>query len=151
MSLDILLRIARETAVRHGLSWDGTVPLSGSGLRLGDLLDRQRREPPRHLQSRQSIPLGPYIFFPVESYLEQESAIIRLTEKERDILLLLLDAAPDSVNRKQLLDSVWGYASGVETHTQETHIYRLRQKIESNPARPALLVTDGEGYKLGTL
>jgi DNA-binding response OmpR family regulator len=147
MTRDLLFRVIQETAARHGMAWNG--PLPGTpGLRLGVLLDQQRAEPPRHLKDRAPVILGPYRFFPAESSLETESSAIRLTEKERDILLLLLDAAPRSVTRQHMLDTVWGYASGVETHTLETHIYRLRQKIEPQPARPVLLVTDGDGYRL---
>ena len=47
-----------------------------------------------------------------------------------------------------LLAEVWGYNAHVTTHTLETHIYRLRQKIEPNPATAAILVTEGGGYKL---
>jgi DNA-binding response OmpR family regulator len=78
---------------------------------------------------------------------------IRLTEKERDILLCLLAAKAQgegggAVERRALLDRVWGYAETVETHTLETHIYRLRQKIEMDPASPQYLLTDGTGYRL---
>lgn len=72
---------------------------------------------------------------------------ITLTEKEVDILKLLMGAG-GAVSRKALLDGVWGYADSVETHTLETHIYRLRQKIEDDPARPNILITDDTGYRL---
>jgi DNA-binding response OmpR family regulator len=52
------------------------------------------------------------------------------------------------VSRETLLQEVWGYNSGVTTHTLETHVYRLRQKVEKDAASPAILVTDAGGYKL---
>jgi DNA-binding response OmpR family regulator len=73
---------------------------------------------------------------------------VRLTEKETAILKYLYRAGQKVVNRDTLLHEVWGYNSGVTTHTLETHIYRLRQKIEKEPARAELLITEGGGYKL---
>ena len=78
----------------------------------------------------------------------QTNAVIRLTDKETHILQYLANSAGAFVERQALLDEVWGYAQNVETHTLETHIYRLRQKIEKNPAKPELLITIERGYKL---
>ncbi len=73
---------------------------------------------------------------------------IRLTEKETNILKYLYRAQSGVVARDVLLHEVWGYNAGVTTHTLETHIYRLRQKIEHDPANARLLVTENGGYKL---
>jgi DNA-binding response OmpR family regulator len=73
---------------------------------------------------------------------------VRLTDKETAILRYLYRAGQKPVSREILLQEVWGYNSGVTTHTLETHIYRLRQKIERDPANAALLVTEAGGYKL---
>ena len=73
---------------------------------------------------------------------------LRLTEKEAAILRYLHRADQQPVPRETLLKNVWGYNANVTTHTLETHIYRLRQKIENNPAEAQLLVTEGGGYKL---
>ena len=73
---------------------------------------------------------------------------VRLTEKETAILRFLYRAGQRSVSREILLQEVWGYNSGVTTHTLETHIYRLRQKIEKDAAMPEILVTEAGGYKL---
>ena len=74
---------------------------------------------------------------------------IRLTEKESAILRCLAQAEGRQVSRQTLMDSVWAYVQGVETHTLETHIYRLRQKIEKDPANPKILLTLPDGYALG--
>ncbi|MAE51582.1 MAG: hypothetical protein CMH27_07210 [Micavibrio sp.] len=72
---------------------------------------------------------------------------IRLTEKEKDILLYLSECDPQSpVTKEALLEGVWGFNQNVETHTLETHVYRLRQKIEKNPAKPLFLITKDDGY-----
>ncbi|WP_043062997.1 winged helix-turn-helix domain-containing protein, partial [Brucella anthropi] len=73
---------------------------------------------------------------------------IRLTEKEAAIIKYLYRAGDKVIGRDVLLEEVWGYNSGVTTHTLETHVYRLRQKIEKDPSNAALLVTESGGYKL---
>lgn len=100
---------------------------------------------------REKIAVGDFSLIPAEGILIREGRNeppIRLTDKERDILLALERAPERTLDRKALLDAVWGYVEGVETHTLETHIYRLRQKIEPDPANPRILITDGQGYRL---
>ena len=93
--------------------------------------------------------VGPYTFRPTSKNLvDAQGGKLRLTEKEAAILRFLHRAEQQPVPRETLLKHVWGYNSGVTTHTLETHIYRLRQKIEANPAKAQLLVTEGGGYKL---
>ncbi len=75
--------------------------------------------------------------------------IIRLTEKETALLVFLEDAGGAAVPRQTLLEKVWSYVDGVETHTLETHIYRLRQKIEEDPSAPKIVITQEDGYSLG--
>jgi DNA-binding response OmpR family regulator len=93
--------------------------------------------------------IGPYTFKPAAKILvEPDGRRVRLTEKETAILKFLYRAGEKPITRDVLLHEVWGYNSGVTTHTLETHIYRLRQKMEKNPASAELLVTEGGGYKL---
>jgi DNA-binding response OmpR family regulator len=73
---------------------------------------------------------------------------VRLTDKESNILKFLYRAGGKPVPRQILLNEVWGYNSAVTTHTLETHIYRLRQKIEPDPTNARLLLTEGGGYRL---
>ena len=73
---------------------------------------------------------------------------MRLTEKEASIIKYLYRADQKVVTRETLLQEVWGYNSGVTTHTLETHVYRLRQKIERDPSNAEILVTESGGYKL---
>ena len=77
-----------------------------------------------------------------------QTRAIRLTEKETAILKYLYRAGQRAISRETLLGEVWGYNAGVTTHTLETHIYRLRQKIEKDPSKAAILVTDQGGYRL---
>ena len=93
--------------------------------------------------------LGPYTFHPAMKILKtHDNNEIQLTEKETDILKFLYHTVEDVVPRNILLHEVWGYNNSVTTHTLETHIYRLRQKIERNPGAAELLVTETGGYRL---
>ena len=92
--------------------------------------------------------IGPYTFRPsAKLLLDEKSRKIRLTEKETNILKYLYRCG-DTVPRETLLNEVWGYNPAVTTHTLETHIYRLRQKIEENPSEARILVTESGGYRL---
>ncbi|MGL5117099.1 MAG: response regulator transcription factor [Beijerinckiaceae bacterium] len=93
--------------------------------------------------------IGPYIFRPGAKLLvTDKGGKIRLTEKETAILRYLYRAGQRVVQRDVLLQEVWGYNAAVTTHTLETHVYRLRQKIEKDPGNARILVTDAGGYKL---
>jgi DNA-binding response OmpR family regulator len=94
--------------------------------------------------------IGPYSFDPATKRLTERARArtIRLTEKEAAMLELLWHAAGTVVARDDLLARVWGYQAGITTHTLETHVYRLRRKIERDPAKAELLVTDIGGYRL---
>lgn len=95
--------------------------------------------------------IGPYNFRPAARSLLKRSTNqrLRLTQKEADILRSLYRAAGEPVSRQKLLHEVWGYHKRTRTHTVETHIYRLRRKIEPDPSVPSLIVNDGSGYCLG--
>ncbi|WP_102109120.1 response regulator transcription factor [Oceaniglobus roseus] len=114
------------------------------------LLARIRAQLRQHEQSEDAVfQLGPYSFRPAQKLLVDESdKKIRLTEKETNILKFLYRATDGVVARDVLLHEVWGYNAGVTTHTLETHIYRLRQKIEPDPSNARLLVTESGGYRL---
>ncbi|MBB5517676.1 response regulator transcription factor [Amphiplicatus metriothermophilus] len=114
------------------------------------LLARVRAHLRSHEQSEDAVfKIGPYEFRPAVKMLVTETdRKIRLTEKETSILKYLYRAGGKPVTRDVLLDEVWGYNSGVTTHTLETHVYRLRQKIEPDPSNAAILVTEGGGYRL---
>ena len=93
--------------------------------------------------------IGRYTFRPSAKLLvDERGSKVRLTEKETAILKFLYRSGEKAIGRDVLLHEVWGYNSGVTTHTLETHIYRLRQKIERDPSSAELLVTEGGGYKL---
>ncbi|GMG80888.1 response regulator transcription factor [Paralimibaculum aggregatum] len=115
------------------------------------LLARIRAQLRQHEQSEDAVfQIGPYAFHPSQKLLVDEAEKkIRLTEKETNILKFLYRAGGRMVERDTLLREVWGYNAEVTTHTLETHIYRLRQKIEPEPANARILVTETGGYRLG--
>jgi DNA-binding response OmpR family regulator len=114
------------------------------------LLARIRAQLRTHEQSEDAVfGLGPYTFKPaMKMLIDVKDKKIRLTEKETNILKFLYRAGETVVARDVLLHEVWGYNAGVTTHTLETHIYRLRQKIEPDPSNARLLVTESGGYRL---
>ncbi len=118
--------------------------------RFVELLARIRSQLRQYEASQDAeIQVGPYTFRPTSKNLVDAQGVkLRLTEKEAAILSYLHRAEQQPVTRETLLKHVWGYNANVTTHTLETHIYRLRQKIEDNPAEAQLLVTEGGGYKL---
>ena len=115
------------------------------------LLARVRAHFRQYEQSEDAVfEIGPYQFKPAQKILEDaaKGSKIRLTEKETNILKYLYRAGGKPVGRDELLMEVWGYNSGVTTHTLETHVYRLRQKIEPEKGGSKLLVTEAGGYSL---
>ncbi len=118
--------------------------------RFAVLLARVRAQLRSHEASEDAIfSVGPYTFKPGSKILlTDKGSKIRLTEKETAILRYLYRSGDKIVPRDTLLSEVWGYNANVTTHTLETHVYRLRQKIEKDPSNATLLVTDAGGYKL---
>jgi DNA-binding response OmpR family regulator len=119
--------------------------------RLGVLLARLRAQLRQHEQSEDAVfTIGPYTFRPSAKVLihGETQRKVRLTEKETSILKNLYRNGSKVVGRDILLNEVWGYNAGVTTHTLETHVYRLRQKIEADPSNAEILVTEPGGYRL---
>jgi len=118
--------------------------------RFSVLLARIRAQLRQHDQSEDVVfTIGPYSFQPAAKLLEaQDGGKVRLTDKETSILKYLYRQGPKTITRDVLLKEVWGYNNRVTTHTLETHIYRLRQKIERDPSNARLLVTEEGGYRL---
>jgi DNA-binding response OmpR family regulator len=114
------------------------------------LLARIRAQLRSHEQSEGAVfRIGAYEFRPaVKVLIDDKGRKLRLTDKEASILKYLYRAGSKPVSREELLAEVWGYNAGVTTHTLETHIYRLRQKIEPEPANSRLLITEAGGYRL---
>ena len=114
------------------------------------LLARIRAQLRQHEASEDAVfSIGPYTFRPSAKLLvNARGSKLKLTEKETAILRFLYRADQKVVGRDTLLAEVWGYNAGVTTHTLETHIYRLRQKIEEDPSDARILVTEAGGYKL---
>lgn len=118
--------------------------------RFGVLLARVRAHLRSHDQTDvATLKIGPYEFKPAtRSLIDAAGKRIRLTDKEASILRYLYRSGAKAVPRDELLREVWGYNAAVTTHTLETHIYRLRQKIEVVGGRNDLLITEGGGYRL---
>lgn len=134
----------QNAAQKHGFDASLLAVDSGAGkIRLGVVLDAAQRE-----DQLKFIEIGAYKLNVHDCVFQGESKV-RLTEKEVALLVILHAAGGEVVSREQLLRDVWEYADNVETHTLETHIYRLRQKIEVDPSVPQILKTAENGYYLG--
>jgi len=150
MPIIMLIGSDEEADVVRGLD-SGANDYIPKPFRLNELLARLRAQLRIFENSEDAVfTIGPYTFRPSAKLLQepQRNRRIRLTEKEAAILKFLYRAGTKPVARQILLNEVWGYNAAVTTHTLETHIYRLRQKIEPDPANARLLVTEGGGYRL---
>lgn len=118
--------------------------------KLAVFLARLRAQLRQHELSEEAVfAIGPYTFQPAQKVLlDEDDKKIRLTEKETAILKYLYRTGDAVVSRDKLLHEVWGYNAEVTTHTVETHIYRLRQKIEQDPSNAEILITEKGGYRL---
>ena len=150
MPIIMLTGSGSETDVVRGLD-AGANDYIAKPFRLAELLARLRAQLRIFENSEDAVfMIGPYTFRPAAKLLLEPARNRRmhLTEKEAKILKFLYQAGGRSVARQVLLNEVWGYNAAVTTHTLETHIYRLRQKIEPDPKTARLLVTAGGSYRL---
>jgi DNA-binding response OmpR family regulator len=141
---------AEETDIVRGLD-SGANDYIAKPFRISELLARLRAQLRTFENSEDAVfTIGPYTFRPAAKQLIEpvKNKRIRLTDKETAILKFLFRAEGKPVARQVLLNEVWGYNAAVTTHTLETHVYRLRQKIEPDPAVSRLLLTEGGGYRL---
>ncbi|MCZ6455509.1 MAG: response regulator transcription factor [Alphaproteobacteria bacterium] len=147
----IIMLTAQDTDADqiHGLD-AGANDYVTKPFRLNVLLARLRAQLRQHEQSEDAVfAIGPYTFQPAQKLLvDVNDQKVRLTAMETAILKYLYLAGDKVVSRDTLLGEVWGYNARVTTHTLETHVYRLRQKIEADPSNAEILVTEPGGYRL---
>jgi DNA-binding response OmpR family regulator len=123
-------------------------------LRTSELLARLRAQLRSFDNSEAAVfTIGSFTFRPSSKLLQDRARnrLFRLTGKETALLKLLYRAGTQTVTRPELLEKIWGYSSKAETHTLETHIYRLRQKLETNPSDDTLLISEAGGYRLNAV
>lgn len=138
---------AAEADVVRGLD-AGASDYIAKPFRVRELLARLRAQLRNHENSDgATLRLGAFRFSAAaRSLTDGAGQRIRLTEKEAAILRFLHRAGPVAVARETLLAAVWGYNSRVSTHTLETHVYRLRRKLDDPLGR--IIATEGRGYRL---
>jgi len=119
--------------------------------KMGVLLARIRAHLRQHEASEDaSFVMGPYTFRPSTRLLRNPatSKEVTLSDKECAILKFLYRAGDTAVGCDTLYSEVWDHAVPLSTHTLQTHIYRLRQKIERDPADPEILMSEAGGYRV---
>jgi len=142
---------AEESDVVGGLNL-GANDYVTKPFRMGVLLARLRAQLRTADNSEAAVmKLGPYTFKPADKLLVETTTNRRVRLSRKEVTLLkFLCRTRQPASRATLLNEVWGYSAGVDTHTLETHIYRVRQKIEREPGHARLLVTESGGYRLQT-
>jgi DNA-binding response OmpR family regulator len=150
MPIILLTGLEGEDNIVRGLE-SGANDYVAKPFRIGELMARLRAQLRVFENNEHAVfSIGPFIFRPAAKLLmdEARNRRIPLTEKETLILKLLYRAGRSAVARDVLLNEVWGYRAVVTTHTLETHIYRLRQKLEPDPSNVRILLTERGGYRL---
>lgn len=126
--------------------------LAGRPIRVGDLIDRTEAILLNTADRDDIIERGEYALDRRRMLLQIDGGgPVVLTERETEILSMLIEAGDKGCGREAMLDAIWGYRADLETHTLETHIYRLRQKIEGKPNDPRRLLTTDRGYILAAV
>jgi DNA-binding response OmpR family regulator len=149
MPIIILTGSSGEADVVRGLS-AGASDYIAKPFRTAELIARLRAQLRSFDRSEDAaFTIGPFAFYPSKRLLRDRSKkqAVYLTTTEVSLLKFLL-RCNGPVDRKVLLAEVWGYNSGAVTHTLETHIHRLRQKLEADPSNPVLLTTHEQAYGL---
>ncbi|HCQ71387.1 MAG: hypothetical protein CL570_07975 [Alphaproteobacteria bacterium] len=122
----------------------------GAPMRIGHLFDCIENIA-REVHDNRTVTIGPYTLNASENFLnhaKDNAPHITLTDTEKRLLILLAENKGRAIGREDLLREIWGYRPDLDTHTAETHIYRLRQKIEADPSSPKILLTKNDGYML---
>lgn len=119
--------------------------------RLGVLLARIRAQMRQYQSSADAtFTIGPYLYRPGARLLVERAngREISLSDTENSILRLLCRAAGTPVTRQELYEQIWGFHAPLDTHTLQTHVYRLRRKIERDEGKPRILLSESQGYRL---
>ncbi len=118
---------------------------------LGILLARIRTHMRQHEHSEDAtLQIGPYTFHPPARTLRHNATKreIMLSDKESAIVKYLYRAGDGVVACETLYAEIWDHGATLATHTLQTHIYRLRQKIEDDPSKPRIIVSEMGGYRI---
>lgn len=150
MPIVMVAEAANDNDVAHALN-AGATDFIVMPFRAAELLARLRAALRTYDERFDAVfTIGPYTFSPLDRLLTRRdgSRPVRLSSKEALLLKYFCRAGDRVLSNQTLLAEVWGYHAAVQTHTLETHIYRLRQRLEFNPKAPLFLVTEPGGYRL---
>ena len=97
-----------------------------------------------------NLEFNKYVLYPSRKEIlnKRDKSTTKLTEKEVSVIKYLYKNAGKIVSKNDLMQEVWEYSADVATHTVETHIYRLRQKVEQDNLDNQIIITSDGGYQL---
>mgnify|MGYP001983370171 CR=1 FL=1 len=144
-NIDCFKILATQKNTKNTSSFDTILRLPSSVKEINDVVESSAAK--KQFNKNSSIEIKSYLLNKNEKKLIKNDISIILTEKEIQLLELFLNKKK-AISKNEILTQVWHYSSDADTHTVQTHIYRLRKKINNKFADDSFILNNKEGYYL---